>query len=356
MRPSPVMTIGPAQVASELGLAGKQLESRLQRAPRNASKPNPSPPAAPAPGSRAKSCLRTAGGPLAPSGRGNGRPGENPAAASPFAARNSSGPSGAEQAVFDVDGHAQFLEPAAAARGAQARQPCPGRSIARRGQPTAVQKFPAQGAGEAETTVIRRAATDAGKAAFCARGAASAGMMAPRPAVSRAKGWKRLGGSIARPTILGRFDDGGAGLRLPPPLGGTGTMGGIDGGDSLEFSVEQAADDLAEAVAAVAHRQQCEMVLGTPLPPTARHGFCRGAGTESALELIGDNEDRTQDTGYSLGSFLGMTGRNRRRKALPPPTSLLSSTLPPMRSTDHFTIASPKPAPPSVRERALSTR
>jgi hypothetical protein len=74
-------------------------------------------------------------------------------------------------------------------------------------------------------------------------------------------------------------------------VGGAGAMGGIDGGDSLKSGVEQAADDLAEAVAAVAHWEQYETVLGTRLPPTPRDGFCRPAGAQRAFKLIGDDED-----------------------------------------------------------------
>ena len=48
--------------------------------------------------------------------------------------------------------------------------------------------------------------------------------------------------------------------------------------------------------------------------------------------------------------------RKRMRNVLPRPSSLSSSTEPPIRPTDHLTIAKPKPTPPSARERALSTR
>ena len=69
-------------------------------------------------------------------------------------------------------------------------------------------------------------------------------------------------------------------------------MGGINGGDGLNFGVEQAAHDLAEAIAAVAHWEQNETVLGTRLSPTPRDGLRRRARAERAFEFIGDDEDQ----------------------------------------------------------------
>ena len=68
-------------------------------------------------------------------------------------------------------------------------------------------------------------------------------------------------------------------------------MRGIDGLDRLQVCAEQSADDFAEAVAAVAHGQQLQLILRTRTGPAAPDGFGSNLGGEGSLELVRRDDD-----------------------------------------------------------------
>ncbi len=88
-----------------------------------------------------------------------------------------------------------------------------------------------------------------------------------------------------------RFDDGGLALGLPPPLCQAGAMGGVHGFHRLRDGAQQVADDLAEAIAAIAHGQQVQGIVGPHRPPARGDGLGGFPRREGSLELVGNDQD-----------------------------------------------------------------
>ena len=68
-------------------------------------------------------------------------------------------------------------------------------------------------------------------------------------------------------------------------------VGGIDGFDLLNFGLQQAADNFAKPVAAVAHRQQLQGIFWPDAVPAASDGFAGGKSGERALKLVRDDQN-----------------------------------------------------------------
>jgi len=154
----------------------------------------------------------------------------------------------------------------------------------------AVVELPAQRARQAEAAVVGRGAANANQAArrSLLRGGVHDRSQAPRVEVEGMELPRRQHGQA---DDVRRLNQGGSGSRFPPPGGGAGAMGGIHGPDAPSAGAEQGADDFAKAVSAVAHGQQVQVILRAFLAPAAGDGLRGGAGGQSALEFVGNNQD-----------------------------------------------------------------
>ncbi len=84
----------------------------------------------------------------------------------------------------------------------------------------------------------------------------------------------------------GGFNDRCFAFGMPPPGGLTRPMRRVHRFDGLQFCLKDAADDFAKAIAAVAHREQRQVILRPRSFPTRRYGLCRLVSGECALELV----------------------------------------------------------------------
>lgn len=124
----------------------------------------------------------------------------------------------------------------------------------------AVEEAPAEGAGEAESTVVGGAAADANDAGS-APGPGDSVENFTQPESVELERVVLARGEHGEPDDPGGLDDGGVGGRLVPPRGLAGAMGGIDGGNRAAAGSKQSAHGVAEAVAAIAHRELGQGVL-----------------------------------------------------------------------------------------------
>src|ERR1051325_9450942 len=98
------------------------------------------------------------------------------------------------------------------------------------------------------------------------------------------------------------LDDRCSRLRIPPPRRPHWTVRGIDSAHRLRARAEQRGQDLAETVAAVAHREQVKMIVRAGATPT---GSDRSGGLlrcERALELVGNDQDAHR-FGMAIGNW-----------------------------------------------------
>ena len=153
-----------------------------------------------------------------------------------------------------------------------------------------VEESPTQGTRQAESTVVRRAAANADQAALGAFGVRGRNHRSQTERVQ----FKRMMPARRQPrqaVHAGGLDDRRARLWFPPPLGGAGLVCGVHRGYRVGFGVETGSHQFAKAISAVADGKQRQMVGGTRLPPSARHGVGGGTSGQRAFEFIGSDQN-----------------------------------------------------------------
>jgi hypothetical protein len=68
-------------------------------------------------------------------------------------------------------------------------------------------------------------------------------------------------------------------------------MSGIESGCGSRFGVDKLAEDAAEAVAAIAHGEEIEMVPGPCATPSGGDGSGGLVGGQSAFKFVRDDQD-----------------------------------------------------------------
>ncbi len=93
------------------------------------------------------------------------------------------------------------------------------------------------------------------------------------------------------------FDHRRLSLRAPPPVSLDGFVRGIDGGRDLFLGADQLANDFTEAISAIAHGEQLELIAGTSAQPAGSDDAGRFVGAKCALEFVRDDQDSHRGKG-----------------------------------------------------------